>query len=577
MSPGARTLADEYWEFQLERRHFSNLARGELSRLERWDDLSAEGWSASREACLRFARRAARTTSGDFSDRVLAETVAALARMQAAVNVWWPELQAASAQMGLLSRLFPALHLQPLVTADHGRRYLEKLGRFPAMIDQLADRLEEGAAAGIAPLARHVRQTLDRLDQILARPAAEDPIAGQPPPSELGPADASRWRDALVEGIETGVRPGLIRFAETLADVTLPAGRPDERAGLCHLRDGEAVYRDMVEGHTTLDVEPEAIHELGLERVRLLEEEYRSIAGPLLGARDVAGIYRRLRDDPQLRYARSEDLVADALGCLDKAAAAMDRWFSPTPRAPCLAGPIDIGAMAYYYPPTADGARPGRFFFNVSDPSAWSTFQVPSVAYHEGIPGHHLQIALAIENTGIHDIHRHGYLPAFGEGWGLYSERLADEMGLYADDWERVGMLTADSLRAGRLVVDTGIHALGWSRRRAIAFLADHSPMSLHEITEEVDRYIACPGQALSYMLGRLEIESLRAEAESALGAGFDVRSFHGAVLGHGAVPLSTLGSMVREWVSQSRQQEDRPDPGRANRLPDHRGWRTRR
>lgn len=561
MTSGARALADEYWEFQLEHRHFANLSRGELSRLERWDDLSAEGWSASRDACLRFARRADRTTSGDLADRVLAETVAALARMQAAVNVWWPELQAASAQMGLLSRLLPALHLQPLVTADHGRRYLDKLGRFPAMIDQLADRLAEGAATGIAPLARHVRQTLGKLDRVLARPAAEDPIAGQPAPSRLGPADASRWRDALVEGIETGVRPGLIRFAQALADVTLPAGRPDERAGLCHLRGGEAVYRDMVGGHTTLDLEPEAIHELGLERVRLLEDEYRSIAGPLLGARDVREIYRRLRDDPRLRYARSEDLVADALGCLDRAAAAMDGWFSPTPRAPCRADPIDLGAMAYYYPPTADGARPGRFFFNVADPTAWSTFQVPSVTYHEGIPGHHLQIALAIENTGIHDIHRHGYLPAFGEGWGLYSERLADEMGLYADDWERVGMLTADSLRAGRLVVDTGVHALGWSRLRAIEFLADHSPMSLHEITEEVDRYIACPGQALSYMLGRLEIESLRAEAEARLGAGFDIRSFHATVLGRGAVPLGALGSMVREWVSAGLRRESGNPP----------------
>ena len=549
MTSTAATLADQYWEFQLEHRHFANLARGELSRLERWDDLSAEGLSSSRKTSLGFARRATQVTSEDASDRILAETVAAIAFMDATVSVWWPQLQAANFQVGLLSSLLPALHLQPLVTADHGRRYLDKLSRFPAMIDQLVDRLEEGAAAEVAPLTRHVRQTIGKLDRILTRPPSDDPIATQPAPAQLGPVEANRWRASLPEAIETAVRPGLARFQETLHEVTLPAGRPDSRAGLCHLPGGEAVYRDMVRGHTTLDLDPEAIHRIGLERVGMLEEEYRRIAGPMLDTLEVTDIYSRLRDDPQLRYARAEDLVKDAVGCLDKAAAAMGEWFDPLPKAPCLADPIDLGAMAYYYPPTADGARPGRFFFNVADPTAWTTFQVPAVAYHEGIPGHHLQIALGIENTKIHDIHRHSYLPAFGEGWGLYSERLSDEMGLYADDWERVGMLTADSLRAGRLVVDTGIHALGWSRRQAIGFLADHSPMSLHEITEEIDRYIACPGQALSYMLGRIEIESLRAEAQARLGAAFDIRSFHQTVLGNGAVPLSTLRSVVREWV----------------------------
>ena len=552
MTATAVALADEYWEFRLEHCHFANLARGELSRLERWEDLSAEGIAASREAFLRFARSAAHVTVGEASDRILAETVAAAAFMDATVTVWWPQLQAANSQTGLLSVLVPALHLQPLVTADHGGRYLDKLGRFPEMIDQLIDRLEEGAATGIVPLARHVRQTIRQLDLVLARPPGDDPIATQPAPTELGPVEASRWRAALVEGIETGVRPGLASFQEALREVTLPAGRLDNQAGLCHLPGGGAVYGDMVRGHTTLDLEPEAIHQLGVEKIALLEDEYRRIAGPLLGTDEVTDIYGRLRDDPQLRYTRSEDLVADALRYLDKAAAAMGEWFDPTPRAPCLASPIDLGAMAYYYAPTADGVRPGHFFFNVSDPTAWTTFQVPEVAYHEGIPGHHLQMALAIENTDIHDIHRNCYLPAFGEGWGLYSERLSDEMGLYADDWERVGMLSADSLRAGRLVVDTGIHALGWSRSKAIGFLADHSPMSLHGITEEIDRYIACPGQALSYMLGRLEIESLRAEAEARLGAAFDIRSFHRTVLGNGSVSLSTLRSMVGEWLDSS-------------------------
>ena len=544
----SRELADRYWEFRLDHRHLANLGRGELSRLERWDDLSAEGTSAARETSLGFVRRAEGAVASTTTDQVLLDTVAATSFMDAAVGVWWPELQAASRQSGLLSALLPALHLQPLVTADHGRIYLEKLRHFPAMIDQLVDRLEEGARTGIVPVALHVDQTIGKLEEVLARPPAEDPFTSQAPPAEPGPAGEGGWRADLEAAVESHVRPGLARFAGALREVTLPAARPPDRAGLCHLPGGDGVYAAMVKAHTTLDLDPVTIHELGLERVALLEDEYRSIAGPLLGTTEPSAIYRSLRDDPAFQYARPEDLVADALRCLDKAAAAMGRWFDPVPRAPCVADPIDVGAMAYYYPPTADGTRPGRFFFNVSDPTAWATFQIPGVAYHEGIPGHHLQMALAIENPEIHDLHRHTYLPAFGEGWGLYSERLADEMGLYEDDWERVGMLTADSLRAGRLVVDTGIHALGWSRRRAIRYLAGNSPMSLHEVTEEVDRYIACPGQALSYMLGRLEIESLRAGAEARMGTGFDIKGFHRTVLGNGAVPLGTLRRLVEEW-----------------------------
>ncbi|MCY4370850.1 MAG: DUF885 domain-containing protein [bacterium] len=555
MTSGAPTLADEYWGFRLDHRHFANLARGELSRLERWDDLSAEGLSTARETCLRFVRRAERADASEGSDRVLMDTVAAAAFMDAGVGVWWPELQAASRQSGLLSALLPALHLQPLVTADHGRRYLEKLRRFPYMIDQLVNRLEEGAGTGVVPLTPHVEQTLGKLDEVLARPTADDPFIVQAPPTELDPVEATRWRDDLVGAVETHLRTGLGRFAATLREVTLPAARPPQRAGLCHLPGGDAVYAAMVKGHTTLDLGPEEIHGLGIERIARLEDEYRGVAGPLLGTTEPSDIYSRLRDDPAFQYASPDDLVTDALRCLDKAASAMGDWFDPVPRAPCAADPIDVGAMAYYYPPTADGTRPGRFFFNVSDPTAWATFQIPGVTYHEGIPGHHLQMALAIENSEIHDLHRYSYLPAFGEGWGLYSERLADEMGLYENDWERVGMLTADSLRAGRLVVDTGIHALGWSRRRAIRYLADNSPMSIHEVTEEVDRYIACPGQALSYMLGRLEIESLRAGAEARLGSDFDIKGFHRTVLGNGAVPLGALRRMVEEWSASTGTQ----------------------
>ena len=304
MTAPARALADEFWEFRLDNRHFSNLGRGELSRLERWDDLSAEGSEAIREACLRFAERAGDSAALAGADRTLAETVEAAAFMDASVGVWRAQLGVAGRQAGLLSALVPALHLQPLVTADHGRRYLEKLRRFPALIDQLVERLEEGAAIGRAPLARHVRQSIGQLDRFLARPPEDDPIATQAAPIELDPVAASRWCDDLVDAIRDHVRPGLARFARTLNDVSLPAGRSSEQAGLCHLPGGDSVYAAMVKGHTTLDLGPEEIHELGLARVGLLEEEYLRVAAPLLGTRQLPEIYRRLREDPGLQYSR---------------------------------------------------------------------------------------------------------------------------------------------------------------------------------------------------------------------------------------------------------------------------------
>lgn len=188
---------------------------------------------------------------------------------------------------------------------------------------------------------------------------------------------------------------------------------------------------------------------------------------------------------------------------------------------------------------------------NVTDPSSWGTFEVESTAFHEGIPGHHLQIAIAQElGDKVPAFRRHTYIGAYSEGWGLYTERLADEMGLYGSELDRVGMLSADSMRACRLVVDTGMHAMGWTRQQAIDYVAANSPMTLHAIEEEIDRYIGYPGQACSYMIGRIEIDDMRARAEAALGDQFDIKGFHDTVLTHGEVPLETLSRLVDEWVA---------------------------
>ncbi len=294
------------------------------------------------------------------------------------------------------------------------------------------------------------------------------------------------------------------------------------------------------------------MHAVGLAQVERLEDEYRQIAGPLLGTTDVAGIYSRLRDDPDLHYVDAGTLVADATDALARAAGAMGNWFGVLPASPCVATSIEQGPLAFYSQPALDGSKPGTFFFNTADPSMWGTFQLEATTYHEGIPGHHLQVALALENENLHPIHREPLVNAFLEGWALYSERVADEMGLYSSELDRVGMLAADSMRACRLVVDTGLHALGWSREQAIGYMLDHSPMTRVQVEGEIDRYTGVPGQALGYMMGRLEIDRIRAGAEQRLGNGFDIKAFHDVVLGHGDVTLATLARRVDEWVTNS-------------------------
>jgi uncharacterized protein (DUF885 family) len=206
--------------------------------------------------------------------------------------------------------------------------------------------------------------------------------------------------------------------------------------------------------------------------------------------------------------------------------------------------------IAYYLPPAIDGSRPGSYFVNTNEPTTRTRYESEALAFHESIPGHHLQVAIAQELEGIPEFRKHALVTVYVEGWGLYTERLADEMGLYSGPIERMGMLSFDSWRAGRLVVDTGIHALGWSKQEAIDFLVENSPQALNNIENEVERYIGMPGQALAYMIGRREIMKLRADAKRVMGAGFDIQGFHDTVLGSGPVPLRILRSLVEDWAS---------------------------
>jgi uncharacterized protein (DUF885 family) len=381
---------------------------------------------------------------------------------------------------------------------------------------------------------------------MLASPDDQSPFLAAKRPADL---DVDEWGSRLSDLVRDYVRPALGAYRDMIADQVRAAGRSDEEPGLSWLPDGEASYAALIRRHTSLPLSAGEIHDIGLQQVDRLEDEYRELGADVLGTSELTEIYGRLRDDPDLHFESGPEVVEYSENAMAKAKAAMSSWFGRLPRADCVVMETPVGPLAFYLPPAPDGSRPGTFFINTAQPSNWGRFEIEAMAYHEGIPGHHLHLAISQELEDIPEFRKHAIIDVCAEGWGLYAERLADEMGLYTGQLERIGMLSNDSMRSVRLVVDTGIHGKGWSRQKAINYFLANSPMSLGAIENEVDRYIAHPGQALAYMLGRLEIMRMRREAEEALGDGFDVKGFHDTVLGGGMVPMPTLDRMVKEWV----------------------------
>jgi uncharacterized protein (DUF885 family) len=460
----------------------------------------------------------------------------------------WPELTVSATMSGIQTAVLGLVPKVALTTPEQAADYLERCGKLAGCLDQAGDRLRAGIAAGRPPPALGVRATIRQLDAYLAGPLADDPL--------LAPAP-ERLRDRLAGIVAGSVRPAMARYRDLLADRVLAAARPDDRCGLAWLPDGEALYRATVRQHTTTDRDPQEIHRLGLDLVAGLAEEYRTLGTRVLGTGELDEVLARLRHDPALRFTTPAEILRSGRDALDRAVAALDRIVGRVPRAPCRVdemSPYEArdAVLGYYQPPAADGSRPAVHWLNTSAPETRTRYEYEALAFHESVPGHHLQFALAQELEELPRFRRFGYVTAFSEGWALYTERLADELGLYSGDLARFGMLSFDSWRACRLVVDTGLHQLGWSRDQAIDYLLANSALTRTNIENEVDRYVAEPGQALAYMIGRLELVRLRRLAEARQGDRFDLRAFHDLVLGTGGVPLSVLAEVVDDDLARS-------------------------
>jgi uncharacterized protein (DUF885 family) len=475
----------------------------------------------------------------DTDDRVTQEVAIAQAEAIAArIDSRIVEWAVADLAVSPITRLLSLVPLGRPSDSD----YFTRLAGFPEYLRKAAERHRMGVAAGRTPVRARAEFAVKHLDEYLANPAA-DPLRHVPVENETE-------RDRLLDEV---VRPAFAEYRRVLDDEIVRHCRPQDKPGLCWLPDGDAAYASFARMHTTTDRTPEELHQTGLDLIARLAEEYVEIGSRAFGVKTVDEVFDRLRNDPAMRWKDADELLASSRATIERAEAAAPEWFGILPSQRCELRPSPKAteqneAVAYYYPPALDGSRPGIYYANTYKANERDRFIYEAIAFHEAVPGHHFQCTIAQELTELPKLRRFSYVNSYAEGWGLYSERLADEMGLYSDDIARLGMLANDSMRAARLVVDTGLHAFGWSRERTIEYLRSNTVMSEVDIAAETDRYIEMPGQALSYMVGRLEILRLRARAQEEMGAAFDIKGFHDLVLGSGSVPMAVLDRLVAEW-----------------------------
>ncbi|CAN5574453.1 hypothetical protein BH20ACT2_BH20ACT2_10860 [soil metagenome] len=551
-----RAIAAEYWESLLVAHPTLATFLGDRRYDDRIEDLSVDAEAAERRT---WADLLARLTAVDAdhldrSDRVTRGLL--LADLGDAVEGVDLRL------MELRSDQLDGVHADLLTTAPQinaptpqsATALVQRHRQIGALLDQAVERFRAGLAAGRAPARVNVERSLNQLDGYLASAIDDDAFVTLAGPD--GWDGEAAWRAELADVARDVIRPGFARYRDAFADELLPAARPDDRCGLSWLDDGDEIYAALVRHHTSLDLDPEEIHRIGMEEVtEKLPAEYAELGSRVFATSDLTEIFDRLRTDRALRYDDAGQIMAAARTALATAGEAMGAWFGRLPVSGCAIEEVPAflaadAPGAYYFPPAGDGSRPGTYFVNTHEPTERNRFEAEAIAFHEAIPGHHLQIAIATELDDVPEFQRFSLSnTAYVEGWALYTERLADEMGLYSDDLARIGMLAADSWRACRLVVDTGLHALGWSRQRALDFMAANTPVPLDEVAVEIDRYIGLPGQALAYKLGQREIFRLRHHAQDRLADRFDIKGFHDVVLGSGAVTLPILADLVADWV----------------------------
>lgn len=446
----------------------------------------------------------------------------------------------------------------PFNTLDDYENNLKRHREFIVLLDRAIGLFREGQESGVVETKMTVRNMIEQLDTQLADAPEDSPYYGpiRKFPDEIGEADRTRLATEYKAMIEDGIYPAYRRLRDYLANEYLADAR--EGVGLVHMKGGEKLYKFMIEQTTTLPLTPDEVHDLGLSEVARITAEMESIKQEVGFSGTLKEFFEFLRTDPQFKPQSREGLTQDYYDIGKKVDAVISSQFSVLPKTALEIRPYEefrekFEAGGSYNSGSTDGTRPGIFYFNAYDLPSRTTPGQTTLYLHEGAPGHHFQISLAQENEELPAFMRFGGNTAYVEGWALYAEKLGYPMGLFNDPYQRFGHLDDEMLRAMRLVVDSGIHAKGWTRDAAIQYMLDHSSMGETDATAEVERYIAIPSQALAYKVGALTIQRLKARAEAELGEDFDVREFHDQVLNTGALPMAILEQKIDDWIARKK------------------------
>ena len=559
-------LLDEIWQDTL--RHHPEFATsvGDPRYNDRLDDRSAAAYNEDLARGAAFLTRlGAISTEGLPEQEQLSSDLMVRRLVQAQEEARFKPWQMPVNQFDGIQVGLPQLQgIAPFMTVKDYEDYIARMHAVPNAFAQVTDSIEAGIADERTPPRILLEKVLSQTETLAGQKAEASPFARPLAkfPTGIGAEDQARLRTELLHAITDDVLPAYARFAKFVRVTYIPAGRGEP--GAWSLPDGDAFYTFRIRQSTTTDLTAAQIHQTGLDEVARDEAQILLIAKKL-GFRDIASLRAAVAADPKQHPASREALLAVYRKDLDAMKPKLPQYFGILPKAPLVVEAVPgygekEQAPAYYQQGTADGSRPGTIFINTYDAEHRSLPNVESIAYHEGVPGHHLQISIAQELSGLPQFRKYEGYTAFEEGWGLYAERLGKDMGFYQDPYSDYGRLETDIFRAVRLVVDTGVHSLHWTRPQMIDYFHAHTGLDEATVQAETDRYIAWPAQALGYKIGQLELLKLRAEAQAALGTRFDYRSFHDEVLNAGPLPMDVLETRMHSWLArqQSGQQSGR-------------------
>ena len=552
-------LSDDFFQNSLASSPTSAIMRGYKEYFDQIEDLSEETFDKEEQLVNRFISRLEKIDLNTLSHREKIThgmlEFALSSNKDALLDKNWEFGAGVSGFTGYLIDYNQRLFIPDVESAD---LLLKRLELYDRLFTQIAQVQKEGLLNNRVATKRNLLRTIDQLENYLNTPLEKDTLLLVNFSTDIGELEISNWKEKAKKIIETNVRPAVLDYLDQLKDEHLPKGRIDEKSGILWIEGGEETYLRALRRYTGhKDTTVKEVHNIGISEIERLKSEFFEIGKNVFSdAKSPEEVIHKMQTEPAMRYESKEQMLQIAEDTIERSYKPLDKWFTVFPKSPCKVLPAppeseQHAPPAYYVAPLPDGSRDGTYFLNTYKPETKSIFEAESVAFHEAIPGHHLDRTIAVELQDVPDFQRYIASTAFVEGWGLYAEQLANEMGLYSNDVQQLGRLGNDAWRGCRLVLDTGMHGMGWSREKAIEFFRANSPIEEINANIETDRYIAWPGQACSYKMGQLKIEELRRKAEKELGENFDIRYFHDEVLCDGGITLSILENKIKDFIQR--------------------------